>query len=104
MLQVSGLQNLIIIATGYGTARVGQPVGPGVATQLAVVTPAAGPSASGGTLTANPVFLLADQSGNGTTNPFANVSMTASVGGSGAGPSAGTLTSPPSMGSSPSPT
>ena len=44
----------------------------------------AGPSASSGTLTANPVFLVSDQYGNGTTNPYPNVTITASVGGAGA--------------------
>ncbi|MGA2684693.1 MAG: hemoblobin-interacting domain-containing protein [Verrucomicrobiota bacterium] len=83
LLQSSGLLNLAVISHGFGTARVLQPLGAGVATQLAIPTQAAGPSASGGTLTANPVLLVADQYGNGTTNPYANVSVTASVGGSG---------------------
>jgi hypothetical protein len=63
---------------------VGQPLAAGVATKLAVTNQAAGPSASGGTLTANPVFLVSDQYGNGTTNPYTNVTITASVGGTGA--------------------
>jgi hypothetical protein len=83
LLQSSGLLNLAFISHGFGTARVLQPLGAGVATQLAITTPAAGPSASGGTLVGNPVFQVSDQYGNGTTNPYANVSVTASVGGSG---------------------
>ena len=75
--------NISIIANGFGTARYSQPLGAGVATKLAITTQAAGPSASGGTLIANPVFLVSDQYGNGTTNPYANVSVTASVGGAG---------------------
>ena len=82
-LQASGLDNIVILSHGFGSGRVSQPVSAGVATQLAIPTQAAGPSASGGTLIANPVLLVADQYGNGTTNPYANVSVTASVGGSG---------------------
>ena len=83
VLQASGLDNIAIFSHGFGTGRVGQPVSAGVAAQLGIPTQAAGPSASGGTLTANPVLLVEDQYGNGTTNPYANVSVTASVGGSG---------------------
>jgi hypothetical protein len=83
LLQASGLLNISIISHGFGTARVSQPLAAGVATRLAVLTPAAGPSASGGTLTANPVFLVADKYGNGTTNPYANVTISAAVGGAG---------------------
>ncbi|MGH7967745.1 MAG: hemoblobin-interacting domain-containing protein, partial [Limisphaerales bacterium] len=83
LLQASGLLNISIISHGFGTARVAQPLAAGVTTKLAVISPAAGPSASGGTLTANPVFLVSDQYGNGTTNPYANVTITAGVGGIG---------------------
>jgi hypothetical protein len=83
LLQTSGLLNIAISATGFGTARYSQSLAAGVATTLAVTTQAAGPTASGGTLVANPSFLVSDQYGNGTTNPYANVSVTASVGGSG---------------------
>ena len=82
-LQTSGLLNISIISHGFGTAKVAQPLAAGVATQLAITTQAAGPSASGGTLTANPVFLVSDQYGNGTTNPYPDVTITASVGGAG---------------------
>jgi len=83
LLQTSGLLNITINATGFGTARYSQPLAAGVATTLAITTQAAGPTASGGTLVANPSLLVSDQYGNGTTNPYANVSVTASVGGSG---------------------
>jgi hypothetical protein len=83
LLQASGIDNIIVLAHGFGTARYAQPLGPGAATQLAITTQAAGPSASGGTLAGNPVLQVSDQYGNGTTNPYANVSVTASVGGSG---------------------
>jgi Heme-binding protein Shr-like, Hb-interacting domain len=83
LLQSSGDKNFVIIAPGYGTGRFTQPLAAGVATQLAMTTQAAGPSASGGTLTANPVLGVLDQYGNGTTNPYPDVSATASVGGSG---------------------
>jgi len=82
-LQVSGLDNIVILAHGFGSGRVAQPVGAGVATQLAITTQAAGPSASGGTLSQNPVLQVSDQYGNSTTNPYANVTVTASVGGAG---------------------
>jgi hypothetical protein len=84
LLQASGLLNISIISHGFGTAKVAQPLAAGVATKLAITPQAAGPSASGGTLIANPVFLVSDQYGNGTTNPYPNVTVTASVGGSGA--------------------
>ncbi|MGO8701103.1 MAG: hemoblobin-interacting domain-containing protein [Limisphaerales bacterium] len=84
LLESSGLLNISIISSGFGTARVGQPLAAGAATKLAVTNAVAGPSASGGTLTANPVFLVSDQYGNGTTNPCTNVTITASVGGAGA--------------------
>ncbi len=83
LLQASGLLNISIIAHGFGTAKVAQPLAAGVATKLAPTIKAAGPSASGGTLTANPVFLISDQYGNGTTNPYPNVTITAAVGGAG---------------------
>lgn len=83
LLQTSGLKNISIIANGYGTARFSQPLAAGVATQLAITAQPGGPSASGGTLTVNPTLLVSDQYGNGTTNPYANVSVTASVGGTG---------------------
>lgn len=83
LLQASGLLNISIISHGFGTAKVAQPLAAGVATKLAFITQAAGPSASGGTLTANPVFLVADKYGNGSTNPYSNVTISAAVGGAG---------------------
>ena len=83
LLQASGLLDISIISIGFGTAKVPQPLAAGVATKLAITTQAAGPTASGGTLTANPVFLVSDQYGNGTTNPYASVTISASVGGAG---------------------
>ncbi|MGH7972850.1 MAG: DUF1533 domain-containing protein, partial [Limisphaerales bacterium] len=81
LLQSSGLKNIAITAPGFGTAKITQPLAAGVAVQLAISTQPAGPSASGGTLTANPVFLVSDQYGNGATNPYANVSISAAAGG-----------------------
>lgn len=83
LLQTSGLLTISIISQGFGTALVNQPLSAGVATKLAITTQPAGPSASGGTLTANPVMLVSDKYGNGTTNPYANITVTASVGGAG---------------------
>lgn len=79
LLQSSGDKNIVIIAAGYGTAKFTQPLVAGVATKLAITTQPAAPSASGGTLTANPVLAITDQYGNGTTNPYANVTFTATA-------------------------
>jgi hypothetical protein len=98
LLETSGLLNISIISPGFGTARVGQPLAAGVATKLAITNTAAGPSASGGTLTANPVFLVSDKYGNGTTNPYPNVTITASVGGAGAWTLGGAVQQPSSNG------
>ena len=80
LLQASGIDYIVINATNYNSAKVTQPLLAGVATKLAITTQPAAPSASGGTLTANPVLTISDKYGNGTTNPYANVSVTASVG------------------------
>ncbi len=79
LLQSSGTKNIVIIATGFGTAKVNQPVAPGVAKQIAITTEPAAPAASSGTLTANPVLTVSDQYGNSTTNPYANVVVTATA-------------------------
>ena len=78
VLTVAGYDNIVIFATNYTSTKVTQLVAPGVATKLAF-TPVAGPTASGGTLTANPAFTVTDQYGNGTTNPYANMVVTATV-------------------------
>ena len=78
VFQSSGLDSIVIYATGYTSAKVSQLVATGVATKLSVVQPA-GPSASGGTLTLNPSIGVTDQYGNGTTNPYVNLTVSASV-------------------------
>jgi hypothetical protein len=83
LLQASGLLNISVLAHGYGSARVSQPLAAGVATKLATTSQATGPSASSGTLINNPMFLVSDKYGNGTTNPYPNVTITAAVGGIG---------------------
>ena len=80
LLQLSGIDYIVINAANYNSAKVTQPLSAGVATKLAITTQPAAPSASGGTLTANPVLSVTDKYGNGTTNPYANVLVTASVG------------------------
>ncbi|HLX70588.1 MAG TPA: hypothetical protein VKV04_13260, partial [Verrucomicrobiae bacterium] len=80
LLQSSGIKSLVFFATGFSSDKLTQPVGAGVATQLALTGQPAAPSASGGTLTANPALAITDKYGNGTTNPYANVTVTASVG------------------------
>jgi hypothetical protein len=77
-LTVAGLDYIVVNATNYTSAKVVQFVNTGVATKLAYTQPA-GPTASGGTLTANPVFTVTDQYGNGTTNPYASMVVTATV-------------------------
>jgi hypothetical protein len=82
LLQISGVENIVIFATGYNNAKVTQLLAAGVGKKLVIAQPSA-PSASGGTLIANPAFSITDQFGNGTTNPYANVIVAAAVGGSG---------------------
>jgi hypothetical protein len=79
LLQSSGLKNLIVVVPGFGTSKVAQPLAAGVATRLAISTQPAAPEASGGTLVANPVLSVLDQYGNGTTNPYPNVVVTAAA-------------------------
>ena len=84
LLEASGVLNIIVFATNYSNAKVSQPIAAGVATKLALTNQPAGPSASGGTLIANPVLAITDQYGNGTAAaPNTNVFVTASVGGAG---------------------
>ncbi len=78
VLTVAGNDYIVIYASDYTSAKVTQPVGTGVATKLSFTQPA-GPSASGGTLIANPSFTVTDQYGNGTTNPYAVMVVTATV-------------------------
>lgn len=79
LLQSSGVKSIVINATNYSSAKVAQPLVAGVATKLAITIQPAAPSTSGGTLTANPVLAITDKYGNGTTNPYPNVLITASV-------------------------
>jgi len=78
ILQISGFDNIVIYATGFTSAKVTQFVATGAAKSLSFLQPAA-PSASGGTLTINPAFIVTDQYGNGTTNPYASMVVTATV-------------------------
>jgi Heme-binding protein Shr-like, Hb-interacting domain len=78
VLTVAGYNYIVIYATNYTSAKLTQFVGTGVATKLAITQPT-GPSASGGTLIANPSFTVTDQYGNGTTNPYYNMVVTATV-------------------------
>lgn len=84
LLQSSGVKNIIIFAANYSNAKVSQPLLAGVATKLSITAQPAGPSASGGTLLANPALAVTDQYGNGTAAaPNTNVMVTASVAGAG---------------------
>ena len=77
-LTTAGFDYIVISATNYTSAKIVQFVATGVATKL-TYTPPAGPSASGGTLISNSVFTVTDQFGNGTTNPYASMVVTATV-------------------------
>jgi hypothetical protein len=81
LLQVAQLDSIVIYATNYSTVRVSQPVAAGAFQTLSIPVGTLGPSASGGTLEVNPELTLADQYGNTTTNPYANVVVTASAAG-----------------------
>jgi hypothetical protein len=83
LLQSSGMKSIVIYATNYTSAKITQPLGAGLAIKLAITAQPGGPSASGGTLITNPVLSVTDKYGNGTTNPYANVTVTAAVSGSG---------------------
>lgn len=84
ILKVAGTKSIVVFATNYSNAKVTQPLLAGVATSFAITIQPQAPSASGGTLTVNPALALTDQFGNGSTNPYASVSVTAAVGGTGA--------------------
>lgn len=78
VLKLSGLDYIVVNATNYVAAKVTQPVLPGVFAGYTFTQPKA-PSASGGTLTVNPTLVIADQYGNGSTNPYASITITATV-------------------------
>ena len=83
-LQVAGFDNIVIAATNYTSAKVVQYVATGVAAKLNYSWPAPASattwvSASGGTFSINPTFTVVDQFGNGTTNPYNNLTVTAYV-------------------------
>ena len=84
VLQSSGVKSIVIYAAGYNNDKVTQPLAAGLATKFAFTTQATAPSASGGTLIANPAMAITDKYGNGATNPYPNVTATAAVGGTGA--------------------
>src|SRR5438132_14386947 len=92
LLQSSGVKSIVIFATGFNNDKVTQPVAAGVATKFAFTTQAAAPSASGGTLVANPAMAITDKYGNGATNPYSNITVSAAVGGSGAWTLGGAIT------------
>jgi hypothetical protein len=83
VLQSAGVKSIVIYATGYNNDKVTQPLAAGLATKLAFTTQPSSPSASGGTLIANPAMAVTDQYGNGTTNPYSNLTVSAAVGGTG---------------------
>ena len=85
VLKTSGVKSIVIFATGYSNAKVSQPLSAGVATKLSLTTQPTAPTASGGTLVVNPALAVTDQYGNGTAAaPNTNVTVTTSVGGTGA--------------------
>ena len=94
LLQLAGIDSIVIYATNYSTVRITQPIGAGVFQSLTVPIQTMGPSASGGTLEVNPVLLLSDQYGNTTTNPYADVSVQAVAAGAGGWTLGGATTQP----------
>jgi acid phosphatase len=80
VLQVSGFDSIVIYATGYSSVKVAQPVVAGVASKFSIAMQPVGPTASGGTLVANPILAITDQYGNGATNPYPNLAVTAATG------------------------
>jgi hypothetical protein len=83
LLQTSGSKTIVFKALNYIADSVVQPLFAGVATHVALTAQPSGPSASGGTLIFQPSLAIEDQYGNGTTNPYPNVAITATAGGSG---------------------
>jgi phospholipase C/phosphodiesterase/alkaline phosphatase D-like protein len=84
LLQSSGGKTITVYATNnFTSTKVYQPLLAGAFKTLLITNQPAGPSASGGTLTANPNLVFVDKYGNGSTNPYASVSAIASVSGSG---------------------
>ena len=77
LLQKAGNLNIVIYAANYSNDKVTQPLAAGVPTKFGITQQPAAPSASGGTLTANPVLALTDLYGNGTTNGYPNITATA---------------------------
>ena len=84
VLKTSGVKNFVVFSTNYSNAKFTQPLAAGVATKFAITAQPTAPSASGGTLIANPTMAITDQYGNGTAaDPNTNVTVTAAVGGTG---------------------
>jgi hypothetical protein len=93
VLTSNAFYNVVVFAQGYGNDRVSLQLAAGVATQIAIIQPT-GPTASGGTLVVNPSVSISDQYGNGTTNPYNNLTVTAAVGGAGGWTLGGDLVQP----------
>jgi hypothetical protein len=99
LLQSIGSKAITIIATNFSQAIATQPLAGGLAVKLYLSQNVAGPSASGGTLVANPALAVTDKYGNGTaTAPNTNVLVIASVGGGATTWKLGGDTNQPSVG------
>ena len=79
LLQSSGTKTIVFEAIDYVADALSQAIGAGAATQIALLAEPAGPTGNGGTLIAQPSLAVVDQYGNGTTNPYANVTFTAAA-------------------------
>ncbi len=77
-LTVAGVDNFVIYATNFTSAKVSQLVGAGAFSALYYIQPA-GPSASSGTLTVQPNFTCVDQFYNPTTNTYPTMQVVAMV-------------------------
>ncbi|HEV2691301.1 MAG TPA: hypothetical protein VG347_00235, partial [Verrucomicrobiae bacterium] len=80
LLQTAGTLTISIGSTGYNLDKVFQNVGAGAAKKLGITAQPAAPSASGGTLVAQPSVVIQDQYGNNLSSASA-ITVTATVSG-----------------------
>ena len=86
VLQSAGVLNILIYSANFSNVKLTVPIAAGVATKLAFTSQPQSPSASGGTLTFQPIIAVTDKYGNGTVAaPNTNVVAYASISNSVAG-------------------
>jgi hypothetical protein len=77
LLQTPGTKTIVVLATGYSSSSVSQPLAAGAANKLAMSVQPVGPTANGGALATQPVVLIQDQYANATAS---TATVVASVG------------------------